>query len=150
MSLSLSCFLSSIIRHLSTDGLEELVLTIANENSVTWNPIWPCNFSPIVPGTHRLSSPLLFFLAAAEKERVFRVAGTVWNLFCLMLSYYSMSEFPVLREACQQKWPHFSLSSSFPFSTNSSGGPAGKVAPPHVCWKRERLKSSAGPAFKCQ
>lgn len=65
VSLILSCFLSSIIRHLSTDGLEEVVQTIADENSVTRNPIWPSNLSSILPRTHRLSSAMLFSLAAA-------------------------------------------------------------------------------------
>lgn len=104
VSLILSCFLSSIIRHLSTDGLEEVVLTIADENSVTRNPIWPGNFSSILPRTQIIVCYAVFFSSCLERASV----SSCWHSMessGLMLSYYSMSGFPVLEKPVNRNGP---------------------------------------------
>lgn len=106
VSLILSCFLSSIIRHLTTDGLEEVVLTIADENSLTRNPIWPGNFSSFffTKNTQIIACFAVFYSSCLERASV----SSCWpsmESFGLMLSYYSMSGFPVLEKPVNRNGP---------------------------------------------
>lgn len=139
VSLILSCFLSSIIRHLSTDGLEEVVLTIADENSVTRNPIWPGNSSSIfTKNTQIIACFAVFFSSCLERASV----SSYWpsmESFGLMLSYYSMSGFPVLEKPVNRNGPISICHLPSFLVLITAGAPFGEVAMPHVCSKKNSL-----------
>lgn len=151
MCLIASGFLSSIISHLSTDGLEDVLLVITDENSVTRNPIWASNFSFMLARTHRLSSALLFSLAAAYKELVFTVASCWHSMesFGLMLSYYSMSGFPVLENPVNRNCP-ISVCHLPSFLVLITVGGALWRSSHAICLLKREPFNSAGPAFDCQ
>lgn len=118
MSLVSQLFLLTAIRHLATDGLEEVPLTVANLNSEkksTSNLDHQVFFfpSPVFSRIYRWSSARHFSLASAQKKLVVFSCWHRIKSFGLMLRFYCMTWFLVVFFILEKRQQRHRLSLCF-------------------------------------